>query len=889
MSVSSFLRKGVRYLRNLLIVLVLLSLLFALSLYIFEKKWGEFAVRQSIEMLNEQLEAPISTSNIEFTFFANFPHASLRLRDVVIPSAHQEVFGSRDTLLVAKSLFIVLNPLDLLDKKIRVKSFAIEKGYLSLKHSRNGLKNYDLLKKSQDSTESMNSSFLLEVQALELNEMVVEFLDARTLVTAKMVLPTLASEFQLQKGSFQLRVRTHGWLESVRQGDFIYAQKQHFSLKSSCSIEDEMIRTERTELQLDRNRLAVSGYWQPKKNDIQLNVTGTNLDIRTLLAFASQYKWQLPNTVEVSGALNANLTIASDIAKTSNLQLNMSVYGEDLTLSIAEQNYKLKVFQASFSNGSEASRRSTMFEIAQCTIQKKSSTFSGQFRLSNLEHPMIYTLFDFVFSENEVVLPFMQPYIGDYKSLRGKVEMAAAFKNLDTLSFESIRNPKLRAELDFDVNTLKANPYQLFTELSGAATLVDEDLVKGAVRGKWNGVEFDLGLNVKHFLTLFRKGIPPQWTLNARLAHYDLPRDGVPVWNQEDTLATSPKDSVDELQRTWDRVGTIRGDLALYKCLYRGALIDSLQSSFYFAKDRMQLNLQQVKLLGGRAQGEVFFQNISPRESTLQAKLNTERLDLKELFLRCDDFGLKSFGHENLSGLLSGSLSMNLPLTNGKPDLPNLRLNTKLVVHNGELTEMKGLETLATFIKLEELKQIKFSTLENEITIADQKVIIPQMRVRSSALFLKVQGEQYFNSRFQYRLQLSLSDLLFNRWRAKGRELEEHVYEEEGNSGGSLYILLEGDSTNMRVSFDRRALADRYQQRVRQEKEELKALFNEEFQWGKDSMQEGSKGTTSPTKRYTIEWEERDTIKRNDSVKAKSKVVTPTKRKDPPAVVWEDD
>ena len=198
-----------------------------------------------------------------------------------------------------------------------------------------------------------------------------------------------------------------------------------------------------------------------------------------------------------------------------------------------------------------------------------------------------------------------------------------------------------------------------------------------------------MGLNVKHFLTLFRKGIPPQWTLNARLAHYDLPRDGVPVWNQGDTLATSPKDSVEELQRTWDRVGTIRGDLALYKCLYRGALIDSLQSSFYFAKYRMQLNLQQVKLLGGRAQGEVFYQNISPRESTLQAKLNTERLDLKELFLRCDDFGLKSFGHENLSGLLSGSLSMNLPLTNGKPDLPNLRLNTKLVVQNGELTEMK--------------------------------------------------------------------------------------------------------------------------------------------------------------------------------------------------------
>ena len=164
MVLSSPLRKGLRYFRNLVIVVVLLCCLVTALLLLFEKKWGEFAVQQSIEMLNEELNVPITTSGIEFTFFANFPHASLHLRDVVIPSAHENVFGKRDTLLVAKSVFLALNPFDLLNNRVRVKSFRIVQGYLSLKHDKTGLQNYDLLKKKENNEADGKTSFALEVQ-----------------------------------------------------------------------------------------------------------------------------------------------------------------------------------------------------------------------------------------------------------------------------------------------------------------------------------------------------------------------------------------------------------------------------------------------------------------------------------------------------------------------------------------------------------------------------------------------------------------------------------------------------------------------------------------------------------------------------------------------------
>ena len=530
-----------------------------------------------------------------------------------------------------------------------------------------------------------------------------------------------------------------------------------------------------------------------------------------------------------------------------------------------------------------------MFEIAKCEIQRKNSSLSAQFRINNLEHPSVYTKLDFTLLDNEVLLPFLTPYIQDYKSIRGNGELVASLQNLDSFSFEMLRNPKLRLDVDFDVNTFKANPHQTFTDLRGAATLADEDLVKGALRGKWNGTDFELGLNVQHFLSLFRKGLAPQWTVNARLAHCDIPISGIPVWNP-DSEEQATNDTLVQRRDPWELVGTIKGDLELYKSLYRGALIDSVQARFFVTQNRMQFDLQKAKLLGGRVRGELLFQESAVSPPLLRAELYTERLNLQELFLRYDDFGLKNFGHENISGFLSGTISLHLPFEGGKPSLPDLQMHTKVVVHNGELREIKGLEKLSTFIKLDELRHIRFSTLENEISVMGQKIVVPQMNVQSSALSLKLQGEQHFDSRFQYRLQLSLSDLLFNRWRGKSRDLDNEVYEEGGNMGGSLYLLIEGDSTDVRVSFDRRALAERYQQRVQREKEELKALFNEEFNWeNRDSAQNAEQTPTVPTKRYTIEWEENDTIKKADSVKAKPKQQPTKKKKDAPAVTWEDE
>ena len=872
----------------MLVVVALVCVLLAL-LYFFERKWGAYIVQQSLVTLNESLCVPVSTSGVEFTFFANFPHASLHLRDVTIPSAHPEVFGQSDTLLVAQSVFLTLNPFELLKGRGCVESFRIVHGYLNLRHSKTGVRNYDLVKPTPEETpKTAERPIELDIREFRLDQMVAALQDEQALLQGRLFVPELTAKFSFQGGDSYFRVKAEGLVESARQGDFIFAQKQHFRLGSSFQIVGDRLETQQTRLNLDRNEFEVAGFLHFKTRETEWRVRGEHLDLRTILAFASQYKWQLPPSVDLKGELNAELRMKG--LGNGRLGLDMDIWGEGLALKYFDESYTLKLFRAHFTNGNDASRAATSFDISQCELRRKNSTLSGKFRMTNLDHPHLYAQVDFAWVNNEVMLPFLTPYIERYSFLRGTGECVTSLQDLANISPETLINPKLRLDCDFSIDRLLPNPHQLFSNVSGAVTINNEDLIKGAISGEWNKAKFDIGVNVQNVLSLFRKGAPPQWTVNAKVAHWDIPKEGLPVWNPD----AAPSDSAPtQKPGLWEKLGCFRGDVHLSECSYRGALLDSVQAHIFASKERLQVDLQNAYLLGGRLRGDLSFSPEGGDVDLLRANLFPERVDLRELFLRYDDFGLKNFGHRNLSGQLSGNISLHLPFFRGTPHIPDLQLRTRVTVYNGELNEVDGLEALSTFIKLDELRHIRFSTLSNEISVLQQKITVPQMLINSSALSLRLQGEQYLDSRFLYRLQLSLSDLLFHRLRAKSRSLDEDSYQEDGKDGGVLYLILQGDSTGVQVSYDRKALADRYRERVAREKEELRDLFNEEFHLrpAADSLRPVKE--PSKEQRYRIEWEELDSTQRAASKPVKQKPSTPEIKTEPkkekPTITWEDD
>jgi hypothetical protein len=138
------------------------------------------------------------------------------------------------------------------------------------------------------------------------------------------------------------------------------------------------------------------------------------------------------------------------------------------------------------------------------------------------------------------------------------------------------------------------------------------------------------------------------------------------------------------------------------------------------------------------------------------------------------------------------------------------------------------LEGLSKFIHVEELRDIKFSTLTNTITIKDESVIIPKMSIQSNALNLEIGGIHYFDNRIEYYFNVFLKDLIAAKWKKRKTEDEFGEFiEEEG--GARIYLKMVGTMDNNKITIDNKGVKDKLKDDMKKENQDFKQIFYEEF------------------------------------------------------------
>lgn len=886
MPAGKLVKTVLRISRRMLIGLVVVVGLLLLALLVLEKHWGNAIVQRGLGEVNSKLRVPISTSAVDFTFFGNFPHASLHLHNVYVPSTRRAGEGRADTLLIARSVFLVLNPFDLIRGEYRIESFRVVEGFLNLKVDRKGLTNYDLLLGQADSTDSTGGGSLL-LDRFQLDRIAIRYDNAQSGVHAKVMLSTLEARGNVGGDSLRLGIRASGLLDKIRQGEFLYANRQQFGLNATLALQGSQWALERTRFDLDRTHFGVEGYLDLEARQTKLAIQSSNIDLGTILAFASQYHWQLPAGLECQGAISANLNLEGSLLPNQNLRVAMGIAGANLKLVYQGQDYTVSTLQGQFTNGANGTRRATVFEVTKCHIARQESHVNGRFRLSNLDHPSIYLRFDLALRDNQVVLPQLAPYLQSYTSITALGECLGSATSLDRMWHDILQNPRLKIELDFDGVDLTPTQIQSFTELHGAVTLINQDLVKGAVGGQWNGSTFSLGLNTKHFLGIFNGKGGSQWTVHSALRNYAIPDGFIPQWDSNPNEEMPPDAREEREFNLWDRVQSLNGQLALHNCTYRGGIVDSLDATLRGDRHGLHLYLQQGRLFDGYIRGKIGLQTPSDKAPTLTAELYPDRMDIQRIFRQFDNFGQDALTSENIEGRLTGGISLYAPLRDGALDLRRLQVRANVNVHKGALRNMKALEQLATFIDIKELQDIRFSTLSNTISVFNQRISIPKMNIHSSALDLSLHGEQHLDSRFEYHVGLRLGDLLFNRFRSqKHAQPEQGMAEADEEVGGSLFLIVEGDSTRVDVRYDQSALKERIKARVQQEKEEIQTLFQEEF-----GSNAANTRRAKPRARPRIEWDEADSASEKRKANKANAPIRSTRKKKRPStpVVWDED
>ena len=170
-----------------------------------------------------------------------------------------------------------------------------------------------------------------------------------------------------------------------------------------------------------------------------------------------------------------------------------------------------------------------------------------------------------------------------------------------------------------------------------------------------------------------------------------------------------------------------------------------------------------------------------------------------------NNFGQDQIVAENIGGDLSGTFSISTFTDKYfKPTPSSLSVSGNYSISNGELLNFEPALKLSRFIEVSELEDIKFRNLNNDLIIADRRLLIPLMEINSSAFNISLSGEQNFSGTFEYHLRILLSDVLSRKARNSGSYISEFgTVQDDGLGRTTLFLKLENNGEETRFEIYR--------------------------------------------------------------------------------------
>jgi hypothetical protein len=273
-------------------------------------------------------------------------------------------------------------------------------------------------------------------------------------------------------------------------------------------------------------------------------------------------------------------------------------------------------------------------------------------------------------------------------------------------------------------------------------------------------------------------------------------------------------------------------------------------------------NSLHMKSLDGIISGNGFISQNSNKSFMTRGGFAFAGINIRNTFSMFRNFGQDFIKAENLSGKLTGNLSLLLPLDSLlKPQVRSLVAEGKYVITDGSLIDFGPVKELSSFIEISELENIRFERLENDFFIRNNSLYIPQMEVNSSAADLSVNGKHNFDNTFEYHAKIRLSEILSKkRKRSKTKVTEFGVVEDDGLGRTSLLLRIESQGDKVKVGYDVKAAGNKVKSSINTERQSLKTILNQEYGLYKTDTVPAQK-TEEKKPRFRISWDDSDTLK----------------------------
>ncbi len=848
--------------RRAFTVFLILLLLFAVASFSFIKLYGDEIKNAIVSAFNEYINTSISVEDVKISFWEEFPSASLEFRNVCAYSSNKE----DDTLIHLEQLNASFNLFEFYKKNYQLTGLSLINGKCNIEIDKNGNPNFLILKESNNTSKN----FHFNLRQVNIKEVDFYYQDSPNKIDLQFFINKTRAKGDFTENIYDLELNS-SLTEFFLQSDtwvILNNKSVHLSGTAKINQEHKWLELANNAIQVEELKLYGSGIINYGENtELDLILETQNQDLKLAISTLPQNIKNSLSDYSIEGNASLKGYIKGKVSSLKNPSYRFDFHVDNAVLKKNKTSLVFKETQLDgyIENGATNKLESTVLELSNFKSILKNGEVSGSLSLKNFKQPTYQLFGSMKFDLQEMVdfaglkdvkhasgklnanysisgkLESINNYsVSDFKASRLSAQMI-----LEELNFEEIENnlevKNLSGVLDIEGNQImvsdlnaevNTNPLQFKGKVANLIPYLSEQ-------------NENLILDLKCHSTAFNVDDFIQKTYNKK---------------EQNKPFNLPKDLILYLEGEFDYLKYDQHDLR------------QLSLNLYLDKNRIDVRELNFKSLGGKFRGDVFLKKTSKGFQFLSSS-QLEQIEIKQLFEAFNHFGQETIKSSNVSGRLNSNLKTNFLLDEKlSVDLSSLKLDADLHIENGELNNVKSLEALSNYIELNELKNIKFETLQNQIYVQNEQVYIPKMEVKSSALNLTISGEHSFKNEINYHFELLLNEVLGKK--VKRPQNEEFGYvEDDGLGRTKIFLQMSGTVDHPEFSYDSDELKSHLKKEVDQEKKTIKKILNEEFGLFKKDSSFRNIELDPPKKKspFKIEWEDNKNMPDSVETEKKSK------------------
>jgi len=845
-----------KLIKSLLLGLVLsfvFLLIIAISVsLIYEKEVTQYI----IEELNESIDVKINVEDSKFSLLRKFPNASIEFRSVTAysPSTFSNVICGlkTDTLFYAHRLFLQFNILDLLTQNYTIKNIHFDQGKINVFIDQFGNENF----RFWDSESPSDNEFKLELNKVKLTQTDIQFCDEKSNIHLCSKIDKANLKGLLYNENFSLEVNSSMFISLFSVAKYKYIVNKKLAADFLLNIDDNLIAFSMGNITLGSFSTSITGSITNQEILIlDLKIAAEDQLLESLMNIIPLNFRNEISTIQVNeGYIKVNSTITGELSKfknpkiTGKFQIKNAVFN-DFSKSIA---IKQIYTEGEFSNGNGNCIKTSYIKLNSFSVALDKSTGSGSLLISDFSDPSVLINYSADLDFREIHNTFA---IDTLEILSGTGKINGTFsgnlKEIKDFQFYNFFKKEFAFNLRIKNGQLKIKGNSLIVEGINGLLAINETLYTDSLCFKILDNDIMLNGEATNLYQYFSSQGTTSVLAELTSTSLDL--------NQLSPLFFSDKTEKKDPSYKFPERLSLFLNLQIQNFCVGKFNATQIKGSLNYKPKMFSLHEISFNSMNGSAKiGGVIVQDYK-NDFIVKFQSSLKNIDINKLFFSFNNFGQTFLPAKNITGDISGDLYFS-SFFNDRLEInkKSVKSESTFVIQNGALIGFEPMRQLSKFIDIKELEHIKFSTLQNQINVRDEKVHIPKMDINSSAINISISGTHSFDNTFEYSLRVLLSDLLAKNAKDKAKQNNTDEYlEDDGLGKTNIYLKIYGNPDNYKISYDRKQAREARKTELQKEKTQLKKIFNDEFGWFKnDSLI--LKDTFPPKKSNTfiIEWEE---------------------------------